>query len=66
MKLRLNKTLYSYEAISASVDAFSEIATIIVREEDKYWVCYFTHSKYDLEETRKEFENYVIGCVNAL
>lgn len=66
MTLKLNKEIYPIRVINEAVSSFYDIVAITVKEKNNYWICEFSKSKYDLEETQKEFENYLIGLINTL
>lgn len=59
-KLFLSIEIYSREMVQATIVAFSELAEIECYEEKGYYVCAFEKVVYQLEETIKEFENYLI------
>lgn len=59
-KLFLSIEIYSREMVQATMVAFSELAEIECYEENGYYVCTFEKVVYQLEETIKEFENYLI------
>ena len=59
-KLFLSKEIYSKKMVQATIVAFSELAEIECYEEKGYYVCAFEKVVYQLEETIKEFENYLI------
>ena len=59
-KLFLSIEIYSREMVQATIAAFSEITEIEYLEEDGYYICTFEKVVYELSETKKEFENYLI------
>ena len=59
-KLFLSMEIYSREMVQATIVAFSELAEIEYYDEKGYYVCAFKKVVYQLEETIKEFENYLI------
>lgn len=65
-KLSLSKELYSETLVRQSVEAFAQIADINIIISSKYYICDFLNSKYSLNETIKEFENYLIDLTNHL
>lgn len=64
-KLRLNKNIYDQSYIQLAIHAFEDLCTIIFKDEEKYYTCLFNDCKYDIKETKKEFENYLIDLINS-
>lgn len=64
-KLRLNKNIFSQSSISYAIDVFESLCVIIVSEDEKYFICSFDNCKYDVEKSKKEFENYLIDLINS-
>lgn len=63
--LNLSKDIYNKLMIDKSIVAFSELASIAVFENEKYYICLFTNCRYDIKKTKKEFENYLIDLTNT-
>ncbi len=63
-KLKLNKDVYNELMVTQSIDAFTQIVDIGLEISLNYFICSFSNSKYDLDETMKEFENYLIDLTN--
>lgn len=64
--LELSKEIYNYEKILHSIAAFSDYAYIHINDAPDYYILEFSESKYDLELTKSEFENYLIDESNDL
>lgn len=56
--------MYNIDNINLTKDDFSNIADIIVSDNNKYWICEFINSKASIERTIIEFENYLIDLSN--
>ena len=64
-KIRINKAIFSDEAIQITIKAYNGYANMSVESRDKYAIVTFQDCKYDEELTAKEFENYLIGIENS-
>lgn len=64
-KLKINRAVYSDEAIKTAMQAYQRIAVITAQIKGDYAVLTFWKCKYDKEQTVKEFENYLIGIENS-
>ena len=64
MTIEVSKEIYPLEVIQQAIEAFRPISKIRIDDGDQYWTCSATRSKNDLQETLKEFENYLIGLIN--
>lgn len=58
--LKLNKTIYSEECIRYAGLKYESIAEIDISENGGYFICEFKKCLYDISETMREFENFVI------
>lgn len=65
-KLMLSKYIYTFPAIENAISAFSELATISIREETNCYLFEFENCVYEEDITLKEFENYLIDLSNKL
>lgn len=59
--LQLNKELYSREVIESVRKEYRQVCQTALAETENYYVCTFLNTRYDLEMTQKEFEDYLIG-----
>ncbi len=64
-ELSLNKNYYSREHIIAAVTAFAGLCRVELSENEDYYVCVFSNCVYDVDVTKKEFENYLIDLINT-
>ena len=62
--LYLSKELYSAKNIENAVKAFKGLANIKIKQDEKYYVCTIKSSRYSVEETSNEFENYIIDLTS--
>jgi hypothetical protein len=62
--LYLSKELYSVQNIENAIKAFNNLARIKIKQDEKYYICTIQSSKYSVEETFSEFENYIIDLTN--
>ena len=65
-RLFLNKEIYTERNIKRAIKAYEEIATIKIEQEEQYFICEIIKSRYDLQTTIWEFENYIIGLSNHM
>lgn len=63
-RLFLSKEIYSYYYIEQTRTVYEKLADISVNEDENYWICEFCDCKYEIERTKKEFENYLIQLWN--
>lgn len=52
--------LYRPDAIKQAVDDYSGLATISVYQDENSIKCHVTETRYELDETCREFSNYVL------
>lgn len=64
-KLKLNTNIFTKDHIIKAAEAYKDICKIAITEEDGYIFCEFTDCIYCIDETVKEFENYVIDLMNT-
>ena len=64
-KLKVNRSIYSDEAINQTMMAYKNHAVTTVSFQRDYAVITFWKCKYDEVLTVKEFENYLIGVENS-
>lgn len=64
-KLKLNSNIFSIIHVKKAITAYKDICKIDINEINNYIACEFKDCVYDLEETKKEFENYVINLMNT-
>ena len=57
--LKLHTEIFSLDKISYTIDAFKNIAKITVTQKKDYYICVFSHCKFDIEKTICEFSNYL-------
>lgn len=63
--LYLIKEIYIKSAIYKAIEDYHLISKIDLSENNFYYICSFTFCQYDVTETIKEFENYVIDLMNC-
>ena len=63
--LLLSKYIYPADCVRQAADAFKEITQIHITEDNNVFYCFFDDCKYDVEQTTKEFENYLIDLSNT-
>lgn len=63
--LKLNKELYDRKDIVSVAKVFSHLAMIRIEDDNDYWKCRFENCRYDTEQTKREFENYLIDHINS-
>lgn len=59
--LKLSIELFCLNDILSAKNAFSDFAFIGVQERDGYYILTFSECRYSIDETVKEFDNYVIS-----
>ena len=64
-KLRVNRSIYSDEAVAKTVLAYKDFAVTSVSYKKDYAIITFWKCKYNENQTIKEFENYMIGVENS-
>lgn len=64
-ELYLIKEIYSKSAIYKAIEDYRSISRIDMNENENYYVCSFIFYQYDVMETIKEFENYIIDLMNC-
>lgn len=64
-KLKINRSIYSDEAVETTMQAYRHLAMITAKIKDDSIVLTFWKCKYGDERTTKEFENYLIGVQNS-
>jgi hypothetical protein len=64
-KLKVNRSIYSDEAINQTMMAYKNHAVTTVSFKRDYAVITFWKCEYDEALTVKEFENYLIGVENS-
>ena len=60
-ELYLNNSIFPKEPVCLAVEAFSEICQMEIKQVGEYLMCSFFDCKEDVDLTKKEFENYLIG-----
>ena len=63
-ELYLSKDIYSTYLIEQTIVAFSNLADISFYDNDNHNICVFKNCIYSLDQTIKEFENYLIDLSN--
>ena len=61
----LNKDIYDLTAIKSAMANYAALAHIKVEDASDYYLCRFSHCKYDSTRTIQEFCNYVIDLMNC-
>lgn len=64
-ELKLCSDIYNLQTINYAIEKYKEIAQISVNLKDKYYICVFSDCKYDITETKYEFENFIIHASNS-
>ena len=59
-KLILSSEIYQLPYIEYAIKQFNQLCEIKVERKREAFVCTFFHCKYDVVETIREFENYLI------
>lgn len=59
--LKLSGELFCLNDIVSAKNAFSDFAIIRVQENGGYYILTFSECRYSIDETIKEFDNYVIS-----
>lgn len=62
----LHKEIYPESAITEGIRAFASLAKIRYDQVGSYWRCVFSENRYDIQETTREFENYIIDYCTHL
>ena len=65
MKIRLSKELYEKEAILGAIDAFKEVAEIMIVE-DSFLLEISPKDESKREEIKDEFCNYALGLTKEM
>ncbi|MFA7101086.1 MAG: HxsD-like protein [Bacilli bacterium] len=63
--IKVNKSLFSTSTIGEAMEAYKDYALIVIKQDAGYTVLTFLKSKFDEEQTIKEFENYMIELENV-
>ena len=63
--VRYKKSLYAYEALSESAEAFGHLCKISIDDANEYWQVEFENCVEDEHLTVKEFSNYIIEIING-
>lgn len=63
--LYLIKEIYCKSTIFKAIEDYRSISRIDINENENYYICSFTFCQYDVIETIKEFENYIIDLMNC-
>jgi hypothetical protein len=66
MIIKLNKKLYSIEAIRSAVHAFKQVCTCEVIEKESFLISMSNISDFTDERLRNEFCNYCLGAMKQL
>lgn len=64
-ELLLSKSIYDSASIQRGVIAFRSLCKIVLTENGNYCICRFSGCVYSMNETKQEFENYVIDVMNT-
>ena len=64
-ELLLSKEIYKIHHIQEASHQFSSLCKIEISEHKEYYLCAFSSCVYDVAETIKEFENYLIDLMNT-
>lgn len=64
-ELKLCCDIYDLNMINYAVESYKKIADISVEKMKRYYVCKFNNCVYDISQTMKEFENFVIQASNS-
>lgn len=59
-KLILSSKIYEFNTLEDAVNEFNGLADIRLQREESYFLLNFFNCSYDIAETMKEFENYLI------
>lgn len=60
-ELRLNKEFYHRKVIGQAIQEYGRLCRVALSETENYYVCNFSETRYDMDLTKKEFEDYLIG-----
>lgn len=58
--LVLSKEIYPEHCLSQAKSDYTQLATITISENSSKWIIEFSDCVYDINQTIKEFENYLI------
>lgn len=58
-------SLYSENSIRKAIDAFDGLCHITAIKDGDYVQCTFSNCRFELMETMREFENYLIDLMNC-
>lgn len=61
MTLNLSKEIYQKSSIMKAIKDYKQLARIQFGEDEHHWRLDFQESRYDMQNTVSEFENYLIG-----
>ena len=60
-ELRLNREFYHRNAIEQAIQDYGSLCSVTLSETENYYICSFLKTRYDMDLTKKEFEDYLIG-----
>lgn len=62
--VRLLKEIFTKQLIVTAANTFANYASVDITEDKKYFYVSFDNCKYGSDETKKNFENYLIDLSN--
>lgn len=60
-ELKLNREFYHRKAIERAIRDYERLCRVTLSESENYYICNFSETRYDMDLTKKEFEDYLIG-----
>lgn len=64
MTIKLNKEIYNLGHIRQAITDYSPLSSIVLSEDESYYLCDFSGCRYEEQLTAKEFINYVTDLMN--
>ena len=60
LTIQYDPDIYSQKVLEQAITAYQKLANIELIEQDSAYYCKIINTVYDLEETYREFDNYVL------
>ena len=62
---KLTKEFYEKDALEKAINAYKNLASISISEDNDYLYYEIESSMYDPQLVANEFENYILGLMNT-